>query len=132
MKFLLLLILLSSTTYALQVGNKFPNTISKDIVSNKSINVERYIKSHSKDTLIVFWAIHCPYCLEKLDTLKKYNGPLITFGYGNPDKIKALLKQKQIKYIVLLANDQLFRKYGIMFVPMHFIVHPDMKIKRIE
>lgn len=110
----------------MKTGDKFPNMSSTDLVSEKEVDIEEFVSKQRGNTLIVFWADYCGYCMDELDKLVGTNIPLITIGYGRA--VKHIIDKKGYKFIVLQANSAILKKYGVMAFPWNFIVDKDMTV----
>jgi len=112
-----------------KTGDKLPNSTLTNILTGKTVDIEKRVRSSKKPTLIVLWSRSCHVCLNEIEKLKTYKLPLITITYTtNIESMKSFLEDRMIGYTVLAGDDKVFAKYGAIVVPYWLLVDSNMKI----
>jgi len=113
------------------IGDMAPDFISKD-VNGKAVKLSDY---KGNVILIEFWATWCPPCRELAPVLDKLYGKYKDRGFvilavTNEDRdiVKDYVKEHKMKYPVLIVTDETIKQYGIIGIPVSFLVNKEGKI----
>lgn len=111
---------------------KMPQFILKSAVDGKEVNSNSF---EGKVLLISFFATWCPPCIEEIPTFKhlqkKYKDKgfsivALSVDQGGPSVVAKLVKKKNIKYPVLMADNETMQNFGGVYgVPVSFLVNKE-------
>jgi len=119
-----------------QIGNQAPDFTLNNLAS-KSVGLYQVIKEN-KVTLINFWGMWCPYCVQEIpelvDFYKQYHQrrvEILAINVGdNPNVVPLFVKEKQMSFPVLIdKNNWVNNLYQITGFPTTFIIDSQGKIK---
>ncbi|MBI4691533.1 MAG: TlpA family protein disulfide reductase [Nitrospirae bacterium] len=115
------------------VDNMAPDFTLRDISGN-TIALSAY---RGKVVMVEFWATWCPPCKELVPVLEglyeKYKDrgfvilALVSEDDGK-DAIESFINEYKVTYTVVLANNEVIRRYGISSIPISFIINKEGKI----
>ncbi|MDO8746787.1 MAG: TlpA disulfide reductase family protein [Thermodesulfovibrionales bacterium] len=107
------------------IGDIAPDFISKDVNGN-TVKLSDY---KGKVVLIEFWATWCPPCRELTPVLNKIYEKYKDKGFvilaltpEDRDTVRGYIKEQKVKYPVVIATRETIKQYGIIGIPMSFLV----------
>jgi len=96
---------------------------------------EKFASSHlnNKPLLLHFWASWCPVCEMENDSIeslsKNYQVISVAMQSGTDMEVEQYLKENQLSFPTIIdEHGAIAKKFGIVGVPVSFIISPDGKI----
>jgi thiol-disulfide isomerase/thioredoxin len=93
----------------------------------------------SKIVLLDFWAVWCKPCIAAFPTLRKLNKDFkdknfevvgVAVYSGGPEDVSKFLKKHEVDYKMVVGDDDLAIRFGVIGYPSYFLVGPDGKIHK--
>ena len=87
--------------------------------------------------LLNFWAVWCPPCLEAIPKLNKLTRDLVGDHFqivgiasysGTGDDVKQFLEDHPAEYTMVVGDEDLIYRYGVIGYPTYFLIDPDGNI----
>ncbi len=87
-----------------------------------------------KTILLDFWAVWCKPCLAAFPALKRLNRDFARRNFevvgmavysGTPADVKKVVKEHGVDYRVLVGDEALVKRFGVIGYPSYFLVRPD-------
>lgn len=121
-----------------QIGNKTP-IFTLDSLTSKNVELYQVI-TKNKVTLINFWGIWCPYCVQEIPELVKFyqqyhqrQVEILAVNVGdNPKEVPLFVKNNHMAFpVVIDKNNAVSNLYQVTGFPTTFIIDRQGKIKDI-
>ena len=131
---MLMLACSSSSNRPVEIGLSAPSFALKNLAG-------AVIKNDSfkgKPIIINFWATWCQPCMKEIPTLKELDEKDeidivgIALDEGGPGPVKRFVKTNDIKYTVLLGNQEIFQRFNGMAIPYTLVLDSSHKIVNIH
>ncbi|MFH1825308.1 MAG: TlpA disulfide reductase family protein [Candidatus Firestonebacteria bacterium] len=113
---------------------KAPDFSLKDL-SGKQVNLKDF--TDKKVVLLLFWTTWCGYCVQEIPELKKLQEEfkdkdleiLAINIKESKEKVESFVSKKGIKYIILLDDGAVAKKYNVVGIPTNVIIDKNGNIK---
>lgn len=124
----------------LKPGEKAPN-FEMESIDKKIYSLPTYY--NKKNVILLAWIVSCPHCKEVLEKFNSYYEKLDqaktellsvtrTLSEENKREVENFVKEKKIKFPVLLSTDEKFGiDYRITSVPVVWVIDKEGKISKI-
>lgn len=92
-----------------------------------------------KIVLLNFWAVWCPPCLKAIPTLGKLQRDFEGRGFqvlgvasysGSPEDVAAFVKEHDVRYSMVVGDDDLVERFGVIGYPTYFLIDAEGHIAR--
>lgn len=99
----------------------------------------RGLSLKGKTVLLDFWAVWCAPCLKAMPTLSRLHTDFAEQNFqvlgiaaysGSPADVREFLKEHRLAYPVVVGDEDLVERYGVIGYPTYFLIGPDGTVRK--
>lgn len=113
-----------------------PNSVALSDLRGKTLGGKPFDPSvlAGKTVLLDFWAVWCAPCIKAFPDLKKLHDEFeesefevvgVAVFSGTVRDVRRIVRRHNLDYPIILADDKLAAKFGVIGIPVYFLFGPD-------